>query len=62
MSDTNTGMSSHNGRSALGPMQTSVATGSSSNSGSLLSWAVTNWMCSQVGTSSRDTPIAATGP
>ncbi len=62
MSDTKIGMSSHSGLSALGPMHTSVPTSSSSSRGRRASCAVTNWMLSQVGSSSRDTPMADTGP
>ncbi len=62
MSDTKTGMSSHSGFSALGPMHTSVPTGSWSRRGRRASCAVTNWMPSHWGSSSRETPIAPTGP
>ena len=62
MSDTNSGMSRVSGESALGPITTSVPTATSSSWGFRASWAVTNWMSSQLGSSERDTPIDVTGP
>ena len=62
MSLTRMGMSSVNGLAALGPITTSVPTGTSSSCGRRASCAVTNWMLSQLGSSWRGTPIDATGP
>ena len=62
MSDTNNGMSSCSGWSAFGPITTSVPTSTSSSWGVRASWAVTNWMSSQLGSSWRGTPIEVTGP
>ena len=62
MSLTNSGTSSTSGRAALGPITVRDPTVSVSSRGRRASCAVTNWMSSQLGSSSRDTPIDTIGP
>ena len=62
MSETRSGISRVSGFWALGPITTSVPTGSSSRCGMRWSCAVMNWMSSQLGRSWRGTPMATTTP
>ncbi len=62
MSETMIGISSRSGLRARGPTTSSVPTATSSSCGTRASCAVTNCRSSQVGSSVRGTPMAATGP
>ena len=62
MSETKTGIRRCSGLAAAGPIVTAVSTGWSSSIGKRCSWAVSTWMSSQLGSSARGTPIAATSP
>ena len=62
MSETKSGIFISRGLLAFGPITTSDLTTTSSSKGLEVNCAVRNWMSSQLGSSSRGTPIDATGP